>query len=327
MGLNSSLFTTDSVGLVDPASFNYQANGPTLPVPAIAGIVVGVVVLILIAIALFLTYFQKEKSKPRWEDDWYYGQADAPRMTTTSPSVRKRRSHVAYPLEKTAAPGSNGNYYDTMESRLRSQDKAAELFEITNLSSKRTSSNVTSEVALPAHPAYNPYTAASRNATKLRDMSSPDMTMQPPIRSNTPDSFAEQAYMAAAEDSARLAATKKSPTSSHHPSQASHSPTSIRRTSGFLSKLPKSLSPKFTRNSHDDTGPGLVAKSPQGDPQISGPMLNLGSTRRFEERPQHGPVTGPVVYATHAPPRPPSEYEAEYREVPLKSGKNDLYGI
>lgn len=325
MGLNSTLFTTDPVAIVDPESLSYHANGPSLPAPAIAGIAVGVFVLILIAIGLFITYFQKEKKRPRWEDEWYYGQADVPRAPAVSP-LRKRRSHVAYPLEKVAPPGSNGNYYDTMESRLRSEDKAAEMFEITNLSSKRTSSNVTSEVALPAHPAYNPYTATSRNTAKARDISSPDMSLQRPVRSNTPDSFAEQAYMAAAEDSARLAISKKSPTSSHHPSQASHSRTSVRRTSGFLSILPKSLSPKFSRNTQDD-GPGLVAKSPQGDPQISGPMLHLGNTRRFEETPQHGPVTGPVVYATHAPPRPPSDYEAEYREVPLKSGKNDLYGI
>lgn len=228
-------------------------------------------------------------------------------------SVRKRRSHVNYPPEKTT-PGSGANYYDSVESKLRLEQNHNQIVDV----SKRTSSVATSETGgLPAHPAYNPYNAPSR---KVRGVAPPDLALQRPGRTNTPDSFAEQAYLAAAEDSARLATAKKnSPTTSHHPSNPSPSPTSSRRASSLLSKM--GLSPKFGRHQHDR--PGLVANSPHSDPQISGPMMVAGNEARFQDK----TLAGPSVYAQHAPPRPPSDYENQYIEVPIKTSENHLYGM
>lgn len=227
--------------------------------------------------------------------------------------MRKRRSHVNYPSEK-AAPGSNGNFYDSVESKLRLEQKHTQIVDV----SKRTSSVATSETGgLPAHPAYNPYNAPSR---RVRDLPPPELAVQRPGRTNTPDSFAEQAYLAAAADSARLAATNKtSPTASHHPSHPTPSPTSSRRASSLLSKM--GLSPKFGRHQRDR--PGLVANSPESDPQISGPMMVASSEARFHDR----TLAGPSVYAQHAPPRPSSAYENQYIEVPIKTSENHLYGM
>lgn len=323
MGLSGTVFSSKAVTIQDPSqNQDKDSHKTTLSTGAIVGIVIGVVVLFIVAVGLLLVHCHREAEFERdvWDDSQYDGQTGNSNVYYGNhpfASPRSVNAHYIRNHQRQASVGSSGEYYDKMAAKeVNSQHEVYPMHTIDR------NSILTSNSTLPAHPAYNPNTISRKNpspALRGREISPPAATHNR-VRSNTPDSFAEQAYIQAAEDSARLAtvATSTSPISTHGPSEG---PKKRSSKIGSLS-IPKIMVPKPSRSNK------MFAKaSPPadnnlaGDPGISGPILAT-EHRRFNDQPIGGPVV--VSTAPFQPPSPPPEFH--YEEVPLRSGKSLLYG-
>lgn len=325
IGLSGTVFTSEAVNITDPSDVdNKPSHKTSLSTGAIVGIIVGVVVVFIVAVGLLVINCKRESQfeEDIWEDGFYDNQpASGNRLYRHQPYPPPQMTNFHYirgAHEKQASVGSSGEYYDKMAKELHSRQEVYPMHSIDR------NSVLTSNSTLPAHPAYNPNTTSRKNSSpsfRGRELPAPAATHHR-VRSNTPDSFAEQAYIQAAEDSARLAtvATSTSPISPQGPSEGPK-----KRASKLASiAIPKIMVPKPSRPNK------LFAKakaSPpadhdnNGDPGISGPMFAT-EHRRFNDQ----PIGGPVVVSTtpFRPPSPPPEFH--YEEVPLRSGKSLLYG-
>lgn len=323
MGLSGTVFSSKAVTIQDPSqNQDKDTHKTSLSIGAIAGIVVGVVVIFVVAIGLFLTHCHREAQFERdiWDDSDYDGQpgnsnvhyGKHPFASPRSANLQFIRSH-----HNKASVGSSGEYYDKMAAKeIHSHQEVYPMHSIDR------NSILTSNSTLPAHPAYNPNTSSRKNpspALRGREISPPAATHNR-LRSNTPDSFAEQAYIQAAEDSARLAtvATSTSPISPQDPSDGPK-----KRSSKIATlSIPRIMLPKPSRTNKVFAKASPPADhSSAGDPGISGPIMAT-EHRRFRDH----PIGGPVVVSTEPArlPSPPPEFH--YAEVPLRSGKSFLYG-
>jgi Tfp pilus assembly protein PilX len=339
IGLSGTIFTTNAVTIVDPSEGKPDDSNGSLPTPAIAGISVGVVIVIMVAIGLIVLHCQREKT---FHDNWEYEYYDsyAPRR---QPPLKSKQSPMAAPnnayyirnnpVEKRQPYVSSGEYYDLMEQEAQ---RGRTGYPMRDLDPKSSSPPTTT--GLPTHPAYDPRTV-SRNAgseTTARDLSAPP-SIHKRIRSNTPDSFAIQAYLNAAEESARMAANSSSKASSPavvstQSATSPHNTTNTNTTNKLSTRLnalslPKILVPKKR------SSPQFIMQPPssehrdhQGDKNISRPVL-ASEEPRFRDSPVGGRTA--VVSEMPRPPTPEEEsnYLSEYREVQLKSGKSTLYGL
>lgn len=321
IGLSGTIFTSTAVNIVDPSEAKPDKPSGSLSTPAIAGIAVGVVIVLMIAIGLLVLHCQREKS---FHDNWEYEYYDAyaprrpepprPRQASMSQPNNKIFFIRNNPVEKRQPYISTGEYYDNLEQETQ---RGRSGYPLRDLDPKF--SPPLSKPALPTHPAYDPRTV-SRNAgseTTARDLSAPPSTHKR-IRSNTPDSFAVQAYLNAAEESARMAANSSS--------KAAESPRSKRGSKFSSLSLPKIRVPKKR------SSPQFVLQPPssddqdhQGDKNISRPVL-ASEEPRFRDGPLGGRAA-PVIAHYPRPPTPEEGKYDEYKEVPLRSGKSALYGI
>lgn len=348
IGLSGTVFTHKTVTITDPTEdSDYRKHNKTsLSSAAIAGIVVAVVVVFVVALGLLLCYFHRAPIEPDqdvWEDDFYDSQpASANNMYAARSYKGSPQNHQFQPTlngsEKTASVGSSGEYYDRMLAK--EMYERQEVYPMHTLDPVPTSNSIPrsssfNSSGLPAHPAYIPGTVSRNNSPVIhrgRDLAAPQPT-HTRVRSNTPDSFAEQAYLQAAEDSARLATatgchSPAPPAASAAPGAPGAPPYETKKRVAKIAilNLPKIAVPKPGKSFKAAKAKASPPVYTAGDPGISGPIMNTATDRRrFTDTPLGGPV---AISTSPPPPRPitPEEEEYHYDEVPLRSGKSFLYG-
>ncbi|KAM3492096.1 hypothetical protein MY3957_004587 [Beauveria namnaoensis] len=256
--------------------------------------------------------------------------------------------------EKPRTFNTSGDYYDHMERCLpaqgQEQPRGRSAYRMDDLSP--TAPKRSSTATLPSHHAVKRDPSSSGTITESRSGSdvvatrrrpSPPASVHKPVRSNTPDSFAVQVYLDAAAESARMAAvaaaTAKPPSISSVPANSPRSSKrrsilsmfSLHSGSSNISKKSKISSANCSSQQHPPPRyifqPPLTSdKAFHGDKGISRPILAREEPRFLEAGIAGRPNN---VAPSRAPPRPPSPADkyAEYGEVPLRSGKEDLYGM
>ncbi|GJN85945.1 hypothetical protein PLIIFM63780_009521 [Purpureocillium lilacinum] len=321
LNLSGSVFTTSAVNMTSSKTNDDQDKGGSLPPSAIAGIVVGIVLIFLAAICLFAVHWRREKTRDAWDDSRYFDNyATTPGLYGSQGAVELSKAQRRYFTgtafgEKESPFTSSGEYYDYVAAETSGRCGSA-------AAGPRAAHRGRSS-ALPTHAAYNPNTV-SRNSNQSTTGHHPlaPPAVHRPSRSNTPDSFAVQAYLNAAQDSANLVAQQQPiPTAEPKPrsSRISKIP------SLALASLPKLRVPKRhspPKASGETLTPGGVHRG--HEMHISRPVSD--EDPRFLDR----PIGGPVVTARERPPHllpPESIGRADpYMEVPLRSGKSTLYG-
>ncbi|PHH73217.1 hypothetical protein CDD80_3949 [Ophiocordyceps camponoti-rufipedis] len=230
-----------------------DGSDASLPPATIAGIAVGVLLLFILAALLFLIYHRRERAKDRLDDD-------ASSSGTGRSSRRECRER-----------GLSG------ESRLFGSEYDVGTY-------TRNLDN-----SIPTHPAYIPSSNWPGTRPPLRPPLPPSQPA--PVRSNRPDSYAVQAYLAAAAESARLA---DPPPPVHQRVERPRS-----RNLGLSLAIPKN--------------PARVETGHRGLPVHP-------AVRSHQQLRQDRPAAVPF-----------SQRQQAYRndafiEVPLRSGKSTLYG-
>lgn len=370
IGISGTVFSNAQVNITDPDT-PPQESHESLSTGAIIGIAVGVIIVILVAVCLLLFYCHKEKSQENWEDyyyDAYAPQAAPPRRAPsraatvqravqylpTQPkpmgeaprAIFLRNNNPRYPEEKPKTFASSGDYYDSIEQGLRRENNngngesypmrelhPAAAHSTGTLHSKYSASSDRSISRGRSRATARDVSPPSPTASALRRELSPPASVHKRVRSNTPDSFAVQAYMDAAAESARLAAVAaaaaSSPTDSS--SRASHGNSTKRRSMLSLLNLPKLGSGGGGHGGgggkKDKESPPLHPRyilQPQltndkafhGDKNISRPILAREEPRFLDANTMSS--NAPVVSRLPRPPTPPDQY-SEYKEVPPKS--------
>ncbi|TWU73808.1 hypothetical protein ED733_004555 [Metarhizium rileyi] len=315
LGISGSVFTTSPINMTDPSAKGQenQSSG-NLPPSAIAGIAIGVFLIFALAVALLTVHFRRERTFNEWEQSRYYHSFAPPAVDPAygmSQAYRRYYTGNAF-SEKTqpAIPNSSGEYYDRLEAELAAA--ARQNKQVNPAPQSHTSSTPT---------VHNQETLAASNASRARSFGhiTPARTPSPPPeththrRSNTPDSFAVQAYLNAAEDSARLAAR-----TSMYP--AGHVMESQTEKSSARHHLPKLRMPKFCNPVKIFTG-GWGSKEVRGV-DISPPLMT------YDPRFHNVPVYRPMTMSRDRVPPPLMNFHRHngYIEVPLRSGKSTLYG-
>lgn len=315
MGLSSSVFTADAVSAINPPASNQDNNKGQrgLTGSAIAGIVVGVILIFALAAALFIAYWRRRNAP--YSDDSDDDAQESSGPFRPHPSGRNTgmvrvngRSGAEQDVGKTAPHfTSPGDYCG----HAQKEHQASR----TIYASDFTTNTAGGNDAIPAHYAYIPG-ASSRTVGKASpgQVPSPPASIDRPEKSNKPDVFAIQAYLTAAEDSARLAAPSAS--------VAAKPKTPV--THGFripLASLPKLGIPKKRMLRHKTAETPTPSGSHRGvEMQISEPVM--GDDGRFGELAKENAKKPPT--AKHKKSR---RREDGYVEVPLRSGESALYGI
>ncbi|PNY23870.1 Uncharacterized protein TCAP_06187 [Tolypocladium capitatum] len=323
LGITGSLFSTNAINITDPSAHNQGNQGGGLSPGAVAGISVGVVFVFLAAAALFTVHWRREKAL----DERDHARCSGSHSTSpgshlaradTKPSQAYRRYFTGNAFNDKSAPqyASSGDYYDHAKAGVRPSGM--------NHASDPHSWNRTSCSDMPTHHAYKPQTVS--RATSLASPGrppSPPSAVHKPGRTGAyaPDSFAVQAYLAAAEGSARLAAQAPPPAPEPKP-RASRIPGIPSVTLPSLPKLRIPKRYKSAKTSRETPTTGGVRRGHEMD--ISGPVMSPDMGFR------DGPAAGPSAAARERPPSPRQQdiiyYDDEYIEVPLRSGKSTLYG-
>lgn len=311
--------------MTDPNAHSKDSDSSgSLPPSAIAGIAIGVVLVFLLALALLVIHFRREQTRDAWDHAQYYPSHLGPpgsysyRGTggTMSQAHRRYYGH-AFSEKPTPAAGSSGEYYDRMEAGFSRGRKI-------NSNGSEKSESHGSSTTMHLHEGQ----LGRRGVSRSDGHPTPARTPSPRVpaakirRSNTPDSFAIQQYLQAAEDSAKLV---RQPLPRSEPVAESS-----KSRSSLASKLPSLAMPSFSKFRPKKTNkPRIslpistsVAAQQEYEMQISGPV-NRQDTRFHDH-----PIGERVIYATERPPspRPQEVYYDGYVEVPLRSGKSTLYG-
>ncbi|KAJ3496856.1 hypothetical protein NLG97_g2345 [Lecanicillium saksenae] len=278
LGLSATVFSKSTVNIVDPAQVtNPEEPSGKLPAPAIAGIVVGVVLICMIAVGLLVTHCRRERRHDNWSDMYDSGEPQRSPYRPPNTFTAGPKGHVVRPYqgdqtytnsrgtsEKTTpvtATHYTGHKFPNGGIELRGTPVHYEH----DLQAYRQQSHSTIATPAPTYAGDGEYDDLPRGRTPPRKQSREDyfshrgsghMSPQPPAtfglpanprrRSNTPDSFAEQAYLAAAEESERIAerhATRASQQLSLASSTADAS--SKRDSAGKHSMIPSSISSKI----------------------------------------------------------------------------------
>lgn len=244
LGLSGSIFSDKAVKITDPPKEEEgkpDSNPIGMTTGAIVGIAVGAALLFLGGAALFIVYHQKQKKMYRLDlqSDYdprggnsrnitpspfkggggngggsgfgigigighHHIDSKPPPMMSTINSDYELRAQKAYG----GNIGSNAEYYDKLEEQMRSRQP--------NYSLDPNHPASGPQGALPTHPAYIPR-AMSRASVRSASPQPPA-----PIKSNKPDSYALEMYLAAADEAAAL---KIPPPPPKAPSSSSRSQT------------------------------------------------------------------------------------------------------
>ncbi|RCI08648.1 hypothetical protein L249_4796 [Ophiocordyceps polyrhachis-furcata BCC 54312] len=223
-----------------------------LPPGTIVGIVIGVVLIFALAALLFIIYYRREASMDELDDS---------SVATTTGECRER----GVMRGDSQLFGSSGDYYDLVNRHVVVQ------------------APLNPDNAMPTHPAYIP----TSSWPVIRPPPEPPSSV--PVRSNRPDSYAVQAYLAAAQESARMAP----------PPAAVRTGTERRTSRSFalpLASLPRIAVPRKQTRAETEPHERLRHHSP--------PVTEWRSSSR--QRNHHD--------------------DDNFFEVPLRSGKSTLYG-
>ncbi|PHH87838.1 hypothetical protein CDD83_8325 [Cordyceps sp. RAO-2017] len=298
--LNSSLFAPEAVSASGPtARGRDDETRPSGPSPGtVAGIAVGIVSIFILAAALFALYWRRERAMDRENEE---------------------ESEVGWPA---ATAGKDGSGSGGLLARLfasSGKTEAAGPVGRTVYGSDHDGQKDGSHGGIPAHPAYIPFTASqATDGSGAGRAATPDA----PKRTNRPDTFAMQAYLAAAEEAARLGP---------RPRAHEHEPESEGRQRGRrpLASLPK-LGVSRKRVAAKTTGGlELPVSEPMGAEGDGRRGWSLGEAARrskhqHEDRPRRS-----RQQQEDRPRRSRQQHEDAddgFIEVPLRSGKSTLYG-
>ncbi|POR37062.1 Uncharacterized protein TPAR_02740 [Tolypocladium paradoxum] len=321
LSISGSVFSTNAINITDPPADSRDNQGGGLPPSAIAGIVIGVVLVFLAAAALFTVHWRREKTFDKWDHDQYFGSHSAPPGSylphgDSKMSQAYRRYYTGNAFSYKAAPPytTSGDYYDRLEAEIQASG--------VSYASDPRSRNRRPASEIPLHQAYKPQTVSlAASQASPGPPPTPPAAAHKPERTNTPDSFAIQAYLTAAEDSARLAAQAPPPATEPKP-RVRRVPRIPSMTLPSLSKLLVPKKYRHVKSSQETMTPGGVHRGHEMD--ISDPVMSQDA--RFHVR----PIDGLAATAGERPPSPKQQdiiyYNDEYIEVPLRSGKSTLYG-
>ncbi|KAK2606182.1 hypothetical protein QQS21_003352 [Conoideocrella luteorostrata] len=341
LSLSGSVFTTNAINMTDPGGRNQgsESSSPLSP-SAIAGIAVGVFLIFALATALLVLHFRRERAYKQWHQNQYYdsfsspgayshqegGMSQAYRRYYTGNAFSEKPPHPSH-LPPPAA-NSAGEYYDRMAAELQAASRMTVNQRVNaNANANANPQGHTTSSAAEPQPHHDGFsnrsTSRSRSINQITPAHtpSPSAPARPQRRSNTPDSFAEQAYLHAAEESARLAAQRTPPLSGTPQSAAFTDKTrSSMVPSASMPQTPKLRLPKMYNPAKLFTGRG--SSKNDRELQISPPLMTHDP--RFHDIPMAGPV---VVSRERPPPLAPVNRGGDaYVEVPLRSGKSALYG-
>ncbi|KAK1972817.1 hypothetical protein LY78DRAFT_623373 [Colletotrichum sublineola] len=351
LGLTGQLFSTEAVNITEPIGNTTMpgdggASATTMTLGTIVGIAVGGGLVFVGAICLFIIYYRKQRKQRRQDEADFYPQpprSHASSITATSKSPympiadhKKSSSFNSYNYElQEKHITSNADYYDKLEREVQAGRGMA------HYNFDPHSGFHGPDSALPTHAAYIPQ-AMSRLSNRTNTPTPPNLR-----RTNTPDSYALQTYLTAAEDPAmggirpppRAVSRTPSPARSQGsrddsaaqpklmniPPPPPGAPPSRKqsRTIPSLSlpsvpriRVPKQYSPPQI------IVEGATPVAEQGETvgmQISEPLTYHGE--RFHDR----PLAGRAIVSEAAVVRQvdPQEYEGD---MPIRSGKSTLYG-
>ncbi|RDA93470.1 hypothetical protein CP533_2625 [Ophiocordyceps camponoti-saundersi (nom. inval.)] len=226
----------------------------SLPPGTIVGIVIGVVLIFALAALLFIIYYRREASMNELDD-----------VSTNSASAGRRECRERGTGGESQLFGSSGDYYD-----------------LVNRHALQVPLNP--DNAMPTHPAYIPTTSWP----VIRPPPEPPSSV--PVRSNRPDSYAIRTYIAAAQESAKLAAP--SPAVGTNAGRPASRPFAIP-----LASLPRLPMPRKQTRAETEPHERLRHYSP--------PVTEWRSGSRQQNH---------------------RDNDDNFFEVPLRSGKSTLYG-
>ncbi|KAK8079096.1 hypothetical protein PG994_002903 [Apiospora phragmitis] len=236
LGLSGSLFSTEPLDIIAPpveeASTNEDDTSSPMTTGPIVGIAVGAALLFLGGAALFIVYHQKQKKMYSFDNvrsdydprgggaasispPMYGGFSGAivatdhknknnnNAMSSSVVSDYELRAQQAYG-GGAAAAASNADYYDKIEEEMQMRHH--------NYSFDPNKPGLGPQGALPTHPAYMPHAKfhtsrrgpSPQPSSQLSQLSQVQVPQPTAAKSNKPDSYALQAYLAAAEDSAAI---------------------------------------------------------------------------------------------------------------------------
>ncbi|KID82638.1 hypothetical protein MGU_10050 [Metarhizium guizhouense ARSEF 977] len=324
LGISGTVFSTSAINMTDPnAKPKDDGSSESLSPSAIAGIVIAVILIFLVALALLIVYFRREQARDAWDFCNYYPSHrgppgsyayHGPENSAMSQAYRRYYTGNAFSEKPQAAAGSAGEYYDRMEAQYQHSRNDGE-----------KSESHGSSTTMNVHDAHLGHRGAS--LSRSEGYPTPARTPSPRVppakirRSNSPDSFAIQQYLQAAEDCENLARNHSGP-----PGAPSNTRSSLASKFSFLSisSFSSKFRPKKTNRHLRISLPisTSVAARQEYEMQISGPV------RRQDTRFYDQPIGSRVIYTAEPAPniRPQEIYYDGYLEVPLRSGKSTLYG-
>ncbi|KAK8062363.1 hypothetical protein PG997_014460 [Apiospora hydei] len=320
LGLSGSLFSGKPVTITDPPKDEDDkpddANPTGMTTGAIVGIAVGAALLFLGGAALFIVYHQKQKKMyaafdmqqhsdfdprggsasitPPMKGGFSAQDSRRPPMGTSDYEIRAQKAYGAH-------VGSNADYYDKLEEEMRMRRP--------NYTIDPHHPGSGFQGALPTHPAYVPR-AMSRASVRSSSPQPPA-----PVKSNKPDSYALQAYLAAAEESSAIKIPPPPPMGPPQTSSRSQTPEP----------------PAATRQQHQLSKPSLSLLQamrtppppPSRKPPPKVPSLVLPSVPRIRMPKKYEPPQINVQEAT--PTDGPSESGAD-ANISRPLARNDAAG-
>ncbi|ODA84071.1 hypothetical protein RJ55_02589 [Drechmeria coniospora] len=315
--LRGSVFATKPLTMGEPTADHEQGGRGGFTPSAIAGIVIGVVIISSAAVALCTIHLCRKRWRGTWDGSRYYKFHATPHVSYP-PAGRVDRPQANDGDSSNNPPGEKASPYTVF-------DNYYERVGIDRSDQGGSSHNATgpepSGSTIPTHQAYNPPTSSrTANQANLHPPVATPAPVHNEPRTNTPDSFAVQAYLNAAEDSARISPRQP-------PGPTAKSASQDGKFAKLCSLIPPSL--RKLQAPHRDQNPPLPGEiaTPGGvhrghEMQVSHPVMQ-------DDPAFHNGQIGATWSARRerpAPLRQPSCGDDKYIEVPLRSGKSDLYG-
>ncbi|KAG5926026.1 hypothetical protein E4U42_003737 [Claviceps africana] len=344
LALSGSVFSTTAVNMTMSKDSDSTPSSGTLSPSAIAAIVIGVILLFVVALALLFIHFRRESSLDAWER---VRLEDSSRRTRSYlyPGVSgvmanpyQRYYGTAFPGQRSvAAVGTAGEYYDEMEKKFKiTKYNPYEAKKSPSHASSATTKVDDDSFSLPRDGDQKQQQEQQQNQDQDQDViTRSEVPSTPPRiphlphpqdRFSTTDSFILQQYLDAAEESAKLAAQKPRP-----PEPVAEPPS--RPKGGIANRFPHLTLPSLSK---------LRAKRPR-NLHISLPIATSAAAQREYEMHMSAPASrdqirsqdrslfSRIMYgnprARSSGSRPQEIIYDGYIEVPLRSGKGDLYGF
>ncbi|OHE96356.1 hypothetical protein CORC01_08279 [Colletotrichum orchidophilum] len=361
IGLTGQLFSTEAVNITESSTNTTLpgdggASSTTMTLGTIVGIAVGGGLVFVGAICLFIIYCRKQR-KQRMQDEasyyFHHNQHQHPPGSYTSSFTAISQSPYLHIGEHKKSSSINSYNYELQEKNLNSNSFSNNAEYYDKLEQEVQAGRDTARYnfdphsgfhgpssALPTHPAYIP-----RAMSRQSNRSTPTPTPPNPRKTNTPDSYALQTYLSAAEEPSTIRppprAVSRTPsparsqgssyTNNNIPKVVNIPPPPPGKTSGR--KQPRKI-PSLSLPSVPRIRVPKQYSPPSITVQDATPIADRGETSEMqishplafhEERFRDLPLAGRSAIITHEVPVrvEPEEYEGD---MPIRSGKSVLYG-